>query len=158
MDPYSKDELLTHHSGGMHGDVEPPVWISLLAGCREELGGGLWWWPRSRVDDDGPDGTFRGNMIRYLWFSADKVYMGEGATSVKAFGPHTTWRCAEGDLCHHMVWWLRGPPPTLVWTMCRVGGNRDLAICFVQFREQFLNNFSETKNSRKQATRTVASC
>ena len=51
---------------------------------------------RSRVDDDGRDGTFRGNMIRYLGSSPEEVYMGEGATSVEACGPHTTWWCVGG--------------------------------------------------------------
>ena len=37
MDPLSKDELLMHHYGGRHGDVEPPVMISPQEGCREEL-------------------------------------------------------------------------------------------------------------------------
>jgi hypothetical protein len=30
--------------------------------------------------------------------------------------------------------------------------------CFVQFREYFLCNFSETQNSRKQGTGTMATC
>ena len=39
---------------------------------------------RSRVDDDGGDGTFRGIVIGYLGFSPEEVFMGEGATSVEA--------------------------------------------------------------------------
>ena len=45
---------------------------------------------RSRVDDDGGDGTFRGIMIGYLGFSIEEVYMGEGVTPGEAYGPHTT--------------------------------------------------------------------
>ena len=45
---------------------------------------------RSRVDDDGGDGTFRGIRIRYLGFSGGEVYMGEGLTPGEAYGPHTT--------------------------------------------------------------------
>ena len=51
---------------------------------------------RSRVDDDGRDGTFCENMIRYLEFPPEKVFMGEGATSMEACGAHTTWRRARG--------------------------------------------------------------
>jgi hypothetical protein len=35
--------------------------------------------------------------------------------------------------------------------------NRSFSLCFVQFREYFLCSFSETKNSRKHGTGTVAS-
>ena len=36
---------------------------------------------RSRVDDDGGDGTFHGCLIGYLGFSDEEVFMGEGLTS-----------------------------------------------------------------------------
>ena len=39
-------------------------------------------------------------MIGYLEFSREEVFMGEGATSVEARGPYTTWRHAG-----------RGPTP-----------------------------------------------
>ena len=61
--------------------------------------------------------------------------MGEGATSVEAYGPHTMWWRAGGDPRRHVVWGPRGLPPTLLWTPCRVGENRDLAFRFIQFRE-----------------------
>ena len=44
---------------------------------------------RSRVDDDGSDGTFRGFLIVYLGFSVEEVFMGKGATSGEPCGPHT---------------------------------------------------------------------
>ena len=38
MDPKSKDELLTHHTGGLHGDEEGLQGeFPSPAGCREEL-------------------------------------------------------------------------------------------------------------------------
>ena len=37
MDPYSQDELLTHHSEGRHGDVEASSDDLPSGGCREEL-------------------------------------------------------------------------------------------------------------------------
>ena len=51
---------------------------------------------RSRVDDDGGDGTFHGIMIGYLGFSGEGVYMGEGLTPGEPCGPHTTSRRARG--------------------------------------------------------------
>ena len=84
--------------------------------------------------------------------------MGKGAASVEVRGAHTTWWRAGGDPRRHLLWWPRGSPPTLLWTPCRVGENRDPAFHFVQFREYFQCNFSETKNSRKQVIGIVASC
>ena len=49
-----------------------------------------------------------------------------------------------------MVWRLRGPPPTILVSLCRVGENRDLAFHFVQFQEYFLNNFSEPKTAENR--------
>ena len=88
-----------------------------------------------------------GIVIGYLGSSREEVFMGEGATSVEARGPHTTWRRAGRD-----------PPLTLVWITWLCRKNRSVAIRFVQFQEYFLNNFSKTKNNRKQATGTMASC
>ena len=99
MDPESKDELLTHHSGGRHGDVWPSgddLPSGRVPGRASEPS-------RSRVDDDGGDGTFHGFLIGYLGFSREEVYMGEGATSMEARGPHTTWRCARGGT-HATTW------------------------------------------------------
>ena len=67
---------------------------------------------RSRVDDDGRGGTFRGIMIRYLGFSSEEVYMGKGAASVEACGPHTMWWRAGGGgprrhVCGSLVALLR---------------------------------------------------
>ena len=60
-------------------------------------------------------------------------------------------------------WRGRGPTRAAMWggrpaaplrlsfgLLERVGKNRHLGFCFVQFREYFQNSFSETKNSRKQ--------
>ena len=72
MDPLSKKKLLTHHSGGRHGDVEPSgddLPSSRVSGRAPEPS-------QSRVDDDGGDITFRGIMIGHLGFSDEGVYMG----------------------------------------------------------------------------------
>ena len=51
---------------------------------------------RSRVDDDGGDGTFRGFLIVYLGFSVEEVFMGERATSGGPVGPTPCPRAAKG--------------------------------------------------------------
>ena len=115
MDPLSKDELLTHHSGGRHDDVEP-------SGDDLPSGGVSGRAPKpsqSRVDDDDRDGTFHGFLIRYLGFSLEEIFMGEWAASGEPCGPHTMWwRGKERTPRHHVVWGLRGPPPSLLWTPC----------------------------------------
>ena len=69
---------------------------------------------RSRVDDDGREGTFRGNMIRYLGFSPEEVFMGEGATSGEVCGPqHNVAACRGGPAPPHGVVapWLSSDSP-----------------------------------------------
>jgi hypothetical protein len=71
--------------------------------------------------------------------------------------PHHLVARARGRPRHPMVRLPAGPPPSLLWTLSRVGKNRNFGFCFVQFREYFLYSFSKTQNSRKQGTGTVAS-
>jgi hypothetical protein len=62
---------------------------------------------------------------------------------------------SEGGLGAHTIAWRGlgvartmawcGPPPSLLWTLSRVGKNRNFSFCFVQFREYFLCSFSETQ-------------
>ena len=80
-----------HHTGGRHGDVEPSG-DDLLSGRVPRRAPEP---SRSRVDDDGGDGTFRGIMIRYLGFSVGEVYMGEDLAPGALRAPHTTCSCAE---------------------------------------------------------------
>ena len=111
----------------------------------------LRWWRRG--------GTFRGRRLDDLGYSRYGEYMGERAMSVGARGPHTTPR--------------RGPGWARAWARCGClgaclrlslgllllhGKNRNFGFCPVQFREYFLCRISETKNSRKQGTGTVATC
>ena len=42
---------------------------------------------RSRVDDNGGDGTFRGCLIGYLGFSDEEVFMGGRLTRERPVGP-----------------------------------------------------------------------
>ena len=81
-----RSELLMHHTGGRHVDVEPSG-DDLLSG---RVPGRAPEPSRSRVDDDGDAGTFCRIMIRYLGFSGEGVYMGGGLTPGASYGPHTT--------------------------------------------------------------------
>ena len=45
---------------------------------------------RTRVDDDGSCGMFRGILLGSLGFSQECEYIGEGAMLVEPRGPHTT--------------------------------------------------------------------
>jgi hypothetical protein len=50
---------------------------------------------------------------------------------------------------HHRVWLAPGPSPILFWTPSSCQVIRDFGFCFVQFREYFLCNFSETQKQQK---------
>ena len=50
---------------------------------------------RTRVDDGGGDGTFRGIMLGYLGFSGRRQYIGERAARGASRGPHTPPRRAR---------------------------------------------------------------
>ena len=52
--------------------------------------------PRTRVCDDGRDGTLRGFLLGYLGFFRDGDYMGEEAESEAAWWPQTHPRRGQG--------------------------------------------------------------
>ena len=74
-----------HHSGGRHDDVEAPgddFPSGRVPGKTSEL-------PRSEIDDDGRDGTFRGIIFFVLGFSRRGVLIGEGWAPGASQGHHT---------------------------------------------------------------------
>jgi hypothetical protein len=115
----------------------------------------------SRSRDDGGDGF---QYVSWKSVCLFRVFLSKGIYRRK--GDVRRWtRCSHhlvvwpgGGLRHPMVRLPLGPSPSLLWTpsLCQV--NRNFGFRFVQFREYFLCNFSETKNIRKQGTGTVASC
>jgi hypothetical protein len=64
-------------------------------------------------------------------------------------GPHHSLAWPAVHPRHGMVWPAPGPPPALLRTSSRVGKNRRFRLRFVQFREYFLCNFSETQKQQK---------
>jgi hypothetical protein len=99
---------------------------------------GLRWWWRC--------GTFHGRRLDFLGFSRRRHYIGGRAMSEGGPGAHTTWWGGQrGGGGHPMVFLPPGPPSSPLWTPCHAGKNRNFRICFVQFQEYFLCNFSETQ-------------
>jgi hypothetical protein len=50
---------------------------------------------------------------------------------------------------HHKVWLAPGSSPAFLWTLSSCQVIRDFGFYFVQFREYFLCNFSETQKQQK---------
>jgi hypothetical protein len=65
-------------------------------------------------------------------------------------GAHTTWWHDQGVARAALVRPPPGPSPSLLWTPSSCQVNMNFGFRFVQFREYFLYNFSETQKNRKQ--------
>jgi hypothetical protein len=92
---------------------------------------------------------FRGKAIRPLGFSRRGDFIGEGASSGGGPGGLTMgWRgqglgappCGEAG---------PGPPPSHLRSSRSFSKYRRFGFCFVQFREYYLCNFSETQKQQK---------
>jgi hypothetical protein len=103
-------------------------------------------------------GTFSRKTSTSLGFLSWSEFIGGGAMSEGTRGPTPGGGAARGDPRHQVVWPSPGPPLSLLWTPSHVGKNRNFRLCFVQFREYFLCNFSEIQKQQKIGTGTVASC
>jgi hypothetical protein len=141
MDPWSSGGLLTHHSGGWHGDEEGlRWWFPSPAGCREELLD-----PPELRSTTMPYSMFCRKMFGPLGFSRWREFIGGRAMSEEGQGAHTTWWRGQGVARATLV---RPPPscsPSLLWTQSSCEVNRNFGFRFVQFPEYFLRNFSETQ-------------
>jgi hypothetical protein len=89
---------------------------------------------------------YSGNVIRCLGFSRRGVFIGEGAASEVVLVGLTIG--GSGPALGRAPWW-RGPP---VAPLRLLFGSLEASVnfwtsgfCFIQFREYFLCNFSETK-------------
>jgi hypothetical protein len=105
---------------------------------------------RSRVDDGGGSRYLSRILIGYLGFSRQGVFIGEGASSKVDRGGHTH---RGRGLALGRAALLCGP---LVAPLLLLFGSLEASVnfwtfgfCFVQFREYFLCNFSETQKQQK---------
>jgi hypothetical protein len=95
--------------------------------------------------------TFLGEMPIDLGFLHQKDYIGGRAMSGGGPGGHTTWWLSQRRARHPMVCLPPGPLPSPLWTPSHAGENTTFGLCFVQFREYFMCNYSETQKQQKTA-------
>jgi hypothetical protein len=90
MDPWSRGGLLTHHSGGRHGDEEGlRWWFPSPAGCRKELLDPPKLGPTTAVAYS----TFRGWRLELLGFFRWSEFIGRRTMLEGGRGAHTrAWR------------------------------------------------------------------
>jgi hypothetical protein len=105
---------------------------------------------RSRVDNGGGSRCVSRKLIGYLGFSRWGVFIGEGAASEVDQGGLTHRGCRPGAgraalLCGQPV----APLCLLFGLLEALLNNRRFGFCFIQFREYFLCNFSETQKLQK---------
>jgi hypothetical protein len=100
---------------------------------------------RSRVDDSGGSRCVSRKVIRSLGFSHRGVFIGEGVAPEVDQGALTIG--GRGPGACRAPWWCGG----LVALLRLLFGSLEASVnfqmfgfCFVQFREYFLCNFSET--------------
>jgi hypothetical protein len=148
MDPWSRGELLTHHSGGRHGDEEGlRWWFPSPVGCREELLDP----PDLRSMMAAAYSTFRGWRLGPLGFSQWSEFIGgKGDVRGRPRGPHQGlarpgWGCAI-LWCGRLLAGLRLPfglrlRVIKIGTLAFVSSNSENIFCIT---------FMKYKNNRKQ--------
>jgi hypothetical protein len=92
---------------------------------------------------------FMENSLGLRVLSSRRIYRRKGDVRRWTRGPPHSLAQPGGGPRHGMVWPPSGPLPSLLWTPSHVGKNRNFGFCFVQFREYFLCNFSETQKQQK---------
>jgi hypothetical protein len=105
---------------------------------------------RSRDDDGGGLQYVSWKSVRRLRVSPSKgIYKRKGDVRGWTRGPHHL--VARPGVARATLWCgCPLPPPSLFWTSSSCQVNRNFGFHFVQFREYFMCNFSETQNNRKQ--------
>jgi hypothetical protein len=95
-------------------------------------------------------GTFLGKTPTDLGFSRRRLLIGRGAMSEGGQGPHTLGWHAQGSTRATTRCDCPLAPLQLFFGLRLVSGeNRNFGLSFVQFREYFLCNFSETQKQQK---------
>jgi hypothetical protein len=107
--------------------------------------------PSQSRDDDG------GGLQYVFWksvhllsvFPSKGIYRRKGDVRRWTRWSHHLVAQPRGGSCHPMVQLPLGPSPSLLWTPSSCQVNRNFGFHFVQFREYFLCNFSETQKQQK---------
>jgi hypothetical protein len=114
---------------------------------------------RSHVDDSGGlQYVFWKRVWAFRVFPSSGINRRKGDVRRWTRRSHPLVAWPRGGSCHHQVWLPLGLPSTLLWTPSSCQVIRNFSFCFVQFREYFPCNFSETQKQQKTGTNTVASC
>jgi hypothetical protein len=113
---------------------------------------------RSRVDDGGGLQYVFWKRVQAFWvFPSRGINRRKGDVRRWTKRSHPLVARPRGGLYHYQVWLPLGPPLALLWTPSSCQVIRNFSFWFVQFREYFLCNFSETQKQQKIGTGTVAS-
>jgi hypothetical protein len=108
--------------------------------------GKSFWTSRSRVDDGGGlQYIFWKSVRAFRVFSTEGINRRKGDVRRCTRWSHHLVARPRGGPRHHLVWLPLGPPPALLWTPSSCQVIRNFSFYFVQFREYFLCNFSETQ-------------
>jgi hypothetical protein len=94
--------------------------------------------------------NFTGRNADFFKVFAQRLYIGAGAMSGGGPGGPTTWWRGPGWPTPPYRVAALWPPLRLCFGLCLVSGeNRNFGLRFIQFREYFLCNFSETQKQQK---------
>jgi hypothetical protein len=159
-DRCNTSETLFHwcYVSDLHTTHAVVCWVTIipLSGRVPGRASGPSW---SRVDNGGGlQYVSLKSVISPRVFTTKGIYRQKGDVRGWTRGPHHLVARLGGGPRHPIVWLPPGCSPSLLWTpsLCQV--NRNFGFRFVQFREYFLCNFSETQKQQKIGTGTVASC
>jgi hypothetical protein len=104
--------------------------------------------PSRSQDDDGDLQYVFGKSVHLIRvFPSKGIYRRKGDVRRWTRWSHHLVARPGGGPCHPMVWLPLGP--SLLWTLSSCQINRNFVFRFVQFREYFLCNFSETQKQQK---------
>jgi hypothetical protein len=114
---------------------------------------------RSRVDDGGGLQYIFWKRVRALRiFPSRGLNRCNGDVRRQTRRSHPLVARPRGGPRHHQVWPPLGLSSALLWTPSSCQIISDFNFYFIQFREYFLCDFSETQKQQKTGTGTVTSC
>jgi hypothetical protein len=73
------------------------------------------------------------NAHSFRVFASEALYRRRGNVRGHQGRPHHVVVWPGVDSRHQVVWPPPGPPPSLLWTPSRAGGNRNFGLRFIQF-------------------------